>query len=106
MGQMGGCYYPTGQGHGVYNNQPYVNQPYQEAWNQMSKPRLPFLATINLPKLSSLTNDLVAHDLAWLVVPAKIPSDIPKFEGKSDEEPGEHVTTFHLWCSSNSLNQD
>jgi hypothetical protein len=39
-------------------------------------------------------------------VPTKLPSDIPKFEGKNGEDPGDHVTTFHLWCSSNSLNDD
>jgi hypothetical protein len=33
----------------------------------------------------------------------KFPSDIPKFEGKPNEDPGDHVATFHLWCSSNSL---
>ena len=31
MGQMGGGYYPTGQGHGVYSNHPYVNKSYQGA---------------------------------------------------------------------------
>ena len=31
MGQMGGGYYLTRQGHGVYNNQTYVNQPYKGA---------------------------------------------------------------------------
>ena len=31
---------------------------------------------------------------------------IPKFKGKAGEDPGEHVTTFHLWCSSNSLTND
>ena len=39
-------------------------------------------------------------------IPNKLPSDIPKFEGKVGEDPGEHVTTFHLWCSSNSLHDD
>ena len=106
MGQMGGGYYPTSQDHGIYSNQPYVNQSYQGAWNQPDQPRLPFLANLNLPDLSILTNDLVAHDLPWLFVPAKIPSDIPKFEVKSGEDPGDHVTTFHLWCYSNSLNHD
>jgi hypothetical protein len=42
----------------------------------------------------------------WPPVPTKLPSDIPKFEGKSGEDPGDHVTTFHLWCSSNSLIDD
>ena len=51
-------------------------------------------------------NDPVSHDLAWLAVPNKLPSDIPKFDGKYGEDPSEHVTTFHLWCSSNSLHED
>ena len=72
----------------------------------MTQPRLPFLATLNLLDLSKLTNDPVAHDPMWPVVPTKLPLDIPKFEGKNGEDPGEHVTTFHLWCSSNSLNHD
>ena len=79
MGQMGGGYYPTGQGHGVYINQPYVNQSYQGAWNQPAQPRIHFLETLNLPDLLILTNDLVSHDPAWLVIPANIPLDIPKF---------------------------
>ena len=51
-------------------------------------------------------NDPVSHDLAWLDVPNKLPSNIPKFEGKAGEDPSEHVTTFHLWCSSNSLHDN
>jgi hypothetical protein len=39
-------------------------------------------------------------------IPTKLPLDIPKFEGKNGEDPSEHVTTFHLWCLSNSLNHD
>jgi hypothetical protein len=39
-------------------------------------------------------------------MPKKVPSDIPKFKGKPNEDPGDHVTTFHLWCSSNSLRDD
>ena len=72
----------------------------------MAQPRLPFLATLNLPDLSKLTNDPVSHASMWPVVPAKLPSDILKFEVKSGEDPGEHVTNLHLWCSSNSLNHD
>ena len=56
--------------------------------------------------MSKLTNDLVSHDPMWPVVLSKLPFDIPKFEGNGGEDPGEHVTTFHLWCSSNSLNHD
>ena len=106
MGQMGGGYYPIGQGYGIYRNQDYQNQSYQGAWHRLAQPRLPFLATLNLPDFSRLMNDSVSHDPAWLSVPNKLPSDIPKFEGKDGEDPSEHVTTFHLWCSSNSLHDD
>ena len=51
-------------------------------------------------------NDSVSHDPAWPVVPNKPPSDIPKFEGKAREDTSENVTTFHLWCSFNSLHDD
>jgi hypothetical protein len=61
---------------------------------------------LNLPNLSKLMNDPVCHDPTWPASPTKLPSDIPKFEGKNGEDPGDHVTTFHLWCSSNSLNDD
>ena len=101
---MGGGYY--GQGHGIYSNQPYMNQHYQGVWHRPAQPRLPFLTTLNLPDLSRLMNDSVSHDPAWSAVPNKIPSDIPKFEDKDGEDPSVHVTTFHLWCSSNSLHDD
>jgi hypothetical protein len=39
-------------------------------------------------------------------MPTKFPSDIMKFEGKTCEDPGDHITTFHLWCSSNALHDD
>ena len=55
---------------------------------------------------SILTNDLVSHDPTWSFIPTKFPLYIPKFKGKSGEDPGENVTTFHLWCSLNSLNHD
>ena len=72
----------------------------------MEQPRIPYLATLKLPNLLRLTNDLVSHDPTWPIVPTKIPLDIPKFKGKIGEDLGEHVTNFHLWCSSNSLNHD
>ena len=68
MGQMGGGYYPTGQGHGIYSNQAYQNQSHQGAWHRTDQPRIPFLATLNLPDLSRLMNDHVSHNLAWLAV--------------------------------------
>jgi hypothetical protein len=68
--------------------------------------QLPFLATLDLPDLSRLTNDPIHHSSVWPAIPAKLPSDIPKFDGKSGEDPNNHVMTFHLWCSSNSLMDD
>ena len=101
---MRGGYY--GQGHGIYSNHPYMNQNYQGVWHRPAQPRLPFLMMLNFPDLLRPMNDLVSHDLAWPAIPNKIPSDIPKFEGKEGEDPSEHVTTFQIWCSSNSLHDD
>jgi hypothetical protein len=110
MNQFGGGYYPTRQGHGVYQNPGWSTIPQHQsflgAWAQMPQPRLPFLATLNFPYFSRLMNDPVHHDPSWPPIPTKLPSDILKFEGKTGEDPGDHVTTFHLWCSSNSLNDD
>ena len=92
MGQMGGGYY--GQVHGIYSNQPYMNQNYQGAWHRPAQSRIPFLATLNSPDLSRLMNDPGSHDLAWPAVPNKLPSDIPKFEGKAGEDPSEHITHY------------
>ena len=36
----------------------------------------------------------------------KLPSDIPKFEGKPGEDSSNHVMTYHLWCASNSILDD
>jgi hypothetical protein len=76
------------------------------SWLHNQQPKLPFLATLHLPDLSRLLNDPICHDPHWPPMPTKFPSDIPKFEGKPNEDPGDHVTTFHLWCSSNSLRDD
>jgi hypothetical protein len=39
-------------------------------------------------------------------MPTKLPSDIPKFEGKAGDDPANHIMNFHLWCSSNSIMDD
>ena len=65
-------------------------------------PQLPFLATLELPDVSKLTNDPILHNPYWPLVLTNIPGDCPKFEGKSGEDPQAHVMTYHLWCSSNS----
>jgi hypothetical protein len=72
----------------------------------MSQPHLHFLATLNLSYLSKLMNDLMIHDPTWPPFPTKLSSDIPMFEGDNGEDIGDHVTIVHLWCSSNSLNDD
>ena len=51
-------------------------------------------------------NDLVCHNATYPPIPIKLPSCIPKFEGKTGEDPGSYIKTFHLWFSSNSLNDD
>ena len=104
-------------------NQPYIRGPtsYNYPHNPLLGPtgvplphqhypqvnrQLPFLATLDIPDLSRLTNDPIHHSSVWPAILAKLPSDIPKFDGKSGEDPNNHVMTFHLWCSSNSLMDD
>jgi hypothetical protein len=76
-----------------------IPHQYQPQFNR----QLPFLATLDLPNLSQLTNDPILHYSLCPVIPAKLPSNIPKFDGKAGEDPNNHVMNFHLWCSSNSL---
>jgi hypothetical protein len=106
----------AGQGHGFYQNpgqqpnfswQPGASQtpgPFLPGYHQ--QPKLPFLATFPLPYLTWLLNDPIFHDLCWPPMPMKLPLNIPKFEAKPNKDPGDHVTTFHLWCSYNSLKYD
>jgi hypothetical protein len=110
MNHPGGGPYNFRQGFGSYRNLGWNAVPNTQfsmgGWGQMSQRYLPFLTTLNLSDLSKLMNDMVIHDPTWPPIPTKLPSDIPKFEGKNGEDLGEHVTTFHLWCSLNSLNHD
>ena len=79
---------------------------FQQIWNSVPPPKIPFLATLNFPDLSKLINDPIRHSPAWPPILTKVPSDIPKFKGKVNEDPNTHIMTFHLWCSSNSLMED
>ena len=110
MNHPGGGPYNFGQGFGTYQNPGWNvvpnTQSFARGWGQMSQPHLPFLAMLNLPDLSKLMNDPVSHDPTWPPVPTKLPLDIPKFEGNNGEDLNDHVTTFHLLCSLNSLNHD
>jgi hypothetical protein len=67
---------------------------------------MPYLASLNIPNLTKLMNDPILHDPTWPNIPTKLPSDIPKFEGKPWEDPTNHVMTFHLWFSSNNIMDD
>ena len=67
---------------------------------------MPFMAHLNLLDLARLMNDPIHHQSFWPPMPTKMPSDIPKFEGKAGKCPQNHIMTFHLWCSSNSIVDD
>jgi hypothetical protein len=81
-----------------------TSAPFFPGYHQ--QPKLLFLATLHFPNLTRLLNDPICHDPCWPPMSMKFPSDIPNFENKPNEDPGDHVTTFHLWCSSNSLKDD
>lgn len=64
------------------------------------------MVTLELPDLNRLTNDPIAYTPWWPAIPHKLSSYIPKFNGNPGEDPSNHVMTFHLWCSSNTLKDD
>jgi hypothetical protein len=68
--------------------------------------QMPYLSSLNILYLRKLTNDPILHDPTWPAMTTKLPSDIPKFEGKAGDDPTNHVMTFHLWCSSNNIMDD
>ena len=82
------------------------SNPQAGTFNTPVRPKLPFLATLNLIYFLKLMNDPMRHNSSWPPIPTRLPSDIPKFKGKVGDDPLAHVTTFHLWCSYNSLNDD
>ena len=45
------------------------------------------MATLELPELLHLTNDPILHAPHWPTIHAKLPSNIPKFDGKPGEDP-------------------
>jgi hypothetical protein len=74
--------------------------------NPPSPPPMPYLVSLKILDLSKLMNDPILHDPTWPNMPTKLPSNIPKFEGKSGEYPTNHVMTFHLWSYSNNIMDD
>lgn len=69
-------------------------------------PNFSFVASLNLPYLMKLTNDPIYQHPKWSLMPIKLPSYIPKFEGKSGEDMTNHIMTLHLWCSSSNINEN
>ena len=51
---------------------------------------------LNFPNLSKLINDPITHDTTWPAMKIKLPSYIPKFEGKLGENPVNYVLYLHL----------
>ena len=58
---------------------------------------LPFMACLHFLDLARLTNEPIYHQAFLPPLPTKLPSNIPKFEGKAGECPQNHIMTFHLW---------
>jgi hypothetical protein len=104
---QGYYFYQNPRQHSNFSWQPGASQTIGPSFHiNSSQPKLPFLAMLHQPDLSILLNDPIFHDLHWPPMTTKFPSDILKFEGKPGEDLGNHVMTFHLWCSSNSLKDD
>jgi hypothetical protein len=91
------AYGPTGLSMGL--------PPQSHQYSHVNR-QLPFLATLDLQDMSRILNDSICHSPQWPAIPAKLLFDIPKFDGKVGEDPKNHIMTFHLWCSSNSLMDD
>ena len=89
---MGGAYGPFG-----------LNMALPLYQNSFSNTKFPFLATLELPNLSRLTNDPIQHNPTWQDIPVNILIDIPKFDGKIGEDLTTHITTYYLLSVSNSL---
>jgi hypothetical protein len=98
---------PSFYGHSSYGptGLPTGIPPQSHQYPQVNQ-QFPFLATLDFLDLSRILNDPIHHSPQWPAIPAKLPSDMPKFDGKPGEDPNNHVMTFHLWCSSNSLMDD
>ena len=56
--------------------------PYQYYHYVEPNRQLAFLENLDFPDLAKLINDPIQHNPSWPVIPFKLPSDIPKFDGK------------------------
>lgn len=64
-----------------------LNMPLPLDQNPFSNPQLPFLATLELHDISSLTNDPIQHNPSWSSILVKITTNIPKFDGQNGKDP-------------------
>jgi hypothetical protein len=81
---QGGGTQPSSQG---TNSQPSSQGTSSQPHHTMvgTPPSMPYLASLNIPDLTKLMNDPILHDPTWPNMPTKLPSDIPKFEGKPEK---------------------
>jgi hypothetical protein len=87
-----------------YNYRPQLiydptSVPMPHQYHPQFNKKLSFLATLDTSDMSRLTNHPILHSPFWPVIPAKLPSDIMKFNDKPSEDPNNHIITFHLWFS-------
>jgi hypothetical protein len=66
-----------------------VPMPHQ--YHPQDNRQLSFLATLDLPDLLILMNNPILHSPFCPVIPTKLAYDIPKFYGKPEEYPNNHV---------------
>ena len=92
---MGGAYGPSG-----------LNIPLPLDQNPFFNMQFIFLATLELPNLSRLTNDPIQHNPSWSTIPVNTPTDIPELDGKTGKDLTTNITMYHPWCLSNSLLDD
>jgi hypothetical protein len=71
-----------------------------------NQPTFPYMVGLNLQDLKKLINDHIWHHATWPTMPTKLLSDIPIFDSRAREDPSNHIVSFHLWCSSNSIMEE
>jgi len=75
----------------------------QHSVKMVGTQNLPYMALLNILDLTKITNEPILHDTSLSPMSTKIPSNIPKFDGKMGEDMENNVMTFHIWYSSNNI---
>jgi hypothetical protein len=68
--------------------------------------QMTYLASLNILDLTKLTNDPILHNPTWPAMQPNFHQTYQSLKGKAGDDPANHVMTFHLWCSSNSIMED